>query len=287
MRSRFLGIIFIVLAAFIFGYTPILVKLSFEGGANGLTIVFLRAAISLPILAAIMAVAKIPIKLPGNLVKEMLFCASCYGVIAIFLYSSFNHISVSLAVTIHYIYPALVMLAGALFFREAMNMYKWATLILVAIGILLLVEDVGTINYLGIFLSVISGFLAAVYIIALGRSNLRKLHYLTITFYLCLTQSILAFCAGVITGELTFALTNTAWAYAAIISILISVFGVTFFQQGVMRAGSSTASLVSCLEPIISMTFGVIILSEVLTPFSITGGALIVLSVAVVSFTKQ
>ena len=277
-----------LLAALIFGFTPILAKLSFEGGGNGITMVFLRSAIGLPLLAVIMMIKKIPLKIPKEMRKEILIAGVFgYGLTSIMLYSSYNYIDVSLAVTIHFINPVLVMLGCAVIFREKLGKLKWIALAMGMTGIVFLMEAVQTVSTLGITLSLLSGVTCAFYIIYLGLSNLKKLHFFTVTFYLCLIQGIVAFLFGFSTGELTFNLTTLAWTYAAIIAISVTIFGVTFFQLGVMNAGPPTAAMISTLEPITSIVFGALILSEVLTLFRIAGGILIVSSVVVIAVSER
>ena len=286
--SKFKGIIYILLGALIFGFAPILVKLSFEGGGNGITMVFLRSAIGLPFLAVIMIIKKIPFKIPKAMGKEILIAGAFgYGLTAILLNLSYNYIDVSLAVTLHYINPVLVMLGCSVIFREKLGSLKWIALAMGMTGIVFLLEAVHTVSLLGITLSFLSGVSCAFYIIYLGLSNLKKLHFFTVTFYLCLIQGILAFGLGIATGDLTFNLTAMAWTYATIIAVMITIFGVTFFQLGIIHAGPPTASMVATLEPITSIVFGAIILSETLTIFRITGGFLIVLSVVVIAISER
>ena len=62
------GIIFTAASAVIFGFTPILARISYDGGANGITMTFLRCLLSLPILFLILKIKGIPLKwnLPGE-----------------------------------------------------------------------------------------------------------------------------------------------------------------------------------------------------------------------------
>ena len=69
IRSKSVGIAFLISAAVIFGFTPVLVRYAFEGGANSITMIFLRATISLPILAALMLFMKIPFAIPRERFK--------------------------------------------------------------------------------------------------------------------------------------------------------------------------------------------------------------------------
>ena len=277
-----------LLSAFIFGFTPILAKLSFEGGGNGITIVFLRSAIGLPLLAFIMLIKKISFNIPKELRKDMLMVGVFgYGLTSILLYSSYNYIDVSLAVTLHFINPVLIMLGYAVIFREKLGISKWVVLAMSITGIVLLMEAISYVSTLGITFSLLSGVSCAFYIIYLGRSNLKKLHYFTVTFYLCLIQGFMAFTFGALTGELTFSLTPLAWSYAAIIAVLVTICGVTFFQLGVINAGPPTASMISTLEPITSIVFGALILAERLTVFRVIGGGLIVFGVFVIAVSER
>jgi len=275
-------------SAFIFGFTPILARLSFEGGGNGITMVFLRSAIGLPLLAVIMLVKKIPFKLPKELLKDILIAGIFgYGFTSILLYSSYNYIDISLAVTLHFINPVLVMLGCAVIFREKLGAYKWVALIMSIMGIIFLLEAVTYVRPLGIFFSLASGVTCAFYIIFLGRSKVKELHFFTVTFYLALIQGVMAFIFGLAIGQLTFALTPLAWMYAVIIALCVTIGGVTFFQLGVINAGPPTASMISTLEPITSIVLGSLILAENLTSFRIIGGFLIVSSVIVISLAER
>ena len=279
-NKKFKGFVYMILASLIYGFTPILAKLAFEDGADSITIVFLRGAISLPFIAIIMKVGKIPFKIPKTLVLPLLLCGVVgYSLTSIFLYVSYSFIDVGLAVALHYINPVLVTLACALIFREKMSKNKWVALILCVLGVMCLLEATHSVNIQGIIFGLLSGVCCAFYIISLDRSKLESLHYLTVTFYLVVIQSIVSFSFGALSGRLSFDLTQAAWIYAVIIAILVSICAVSLFQRGVMYAGPPTASMLSTLEPISVIAFGAIFLAEPMTISKIAGGALIILSV--------
>ena len=57
------GIIFTIISAFVFGFTPILAKLTYDGGNNAITLTFLRALLGLPFLYAGMRKNHTPMKI--------------------------------------------------------------------------------------------------------------------------------------------------------------------------------------------------------------------------------
>ena len=116
MSTYMKGICCTLLSAVIFGFTPILVRIAYEGGANSITITFLRAWLALPLLYALMHRRHIPLRLEDSQVKHVLLLGivgSCATTVC--LYMSYNFISVGMATTLHFIYPILVSLGCALF----------------------------------------------------------------------------------------------------------------------------------------------------------------------------
>ena len=72
--------------------------------------------------------------------------------------------------------------------------------------------------------------------------------------------------AGAALGKLTFSLTPEAWGCAAACALLVSIGGSALLQAGVRRVGDANASIYSLLEPITSILFGMLLLSETFTP---------------------
>ena len=71
MSTYMKGICCTLLSAVIFGFTPILVRIAYEGGANSITITFLRAWLALPLLYALMHRRHIPLRLEDSQVKHV------------------------------------------------------------------------------------------------------------------------------------------------------------------------------------------------------------------------
>ena len=61
-NQTYKGIIFTAVSAVIFGFTPVLARISYDGGANGITMTFLRCFLSLPVLFLILKIKGIPLR---------------------------------------------------------------------------------------------------------------------------------------------------------------------------------------------------------------------------------
>ena len=146
MGKKLTGILYAVLAAMIYGFTPILARIAFDGGANGITVAFLRGSISLPVLFIILRYKKIPLK-PGRNWKLILL-TGVFGTAftTLLLYMSYSYISVGIATILHFVYPLLVSVACAVFFREKMNRWKITALILCSIGIFMFIDSISSLS---------------------------------------------------------------------------------------------------------------------------------------------
>ena len=160
MSTYMKGICCTLLSAVIFGFTPILVRIAYEGGANSITITFLRAWLALPLLYALMHRRHIPLRLEDSQVKHVLLLGivgSCATTVC--LYMSYNFISVGMATTLHFIYPILVSLGCVLFFRQRLQTFQLFSLILGCIGISTFMDLSFGGSFAGIALALISGFI--------------------------------------------------------------------------------------------------------------------------------
>ena len=97
----------ILLSAFLYGLAPILAKFTYRGGANGITLTFLRAALTAPLLFAMMRADKTPVYVSKTDIRKIILLGFFGGTMPIgLLYLSYNYIAAGLATTLHFIYAA-------------------------------------------------------------------------------------------------------------------------------------------------------------------------------------
>lgn len=282
------GFLCVIISAFIFGFTPILCKTTYSGGNNAIMLVFLRNFMSLPIMYAILKYKKISLKINFQEAKK-LFILSIFSTIltALLLYISYGFISVGMATTVHYVYPILVALVLAIFFKEKITKVQILSLAISFIGVLLFFDGDGSINFLGLFIAFASGIAYGMALIYMDKSGLKNYPPLLVTFYTCIYASIVLFLVSIISGNFTLSLTPTAWSYSFIVSILTSVIGISFMQIGVRNIGPTTTSILCMFEPITSVIMGIILLNEPISFRSILACILILTAVMILSIFKE
>lgn len=287
-NQMYKGIIFTAASAVIFGFTPILARISYDGGANGITMTFLRCLLSLPVLFVILRVRGVSLKIEPAWRMPVAACG-VFGAFAttVTLYMSYSYIPVGMATTLHFIYPVLVTAGCVLIFREGITTKKVLALLCGAAGTLLFLENfssgTGGSTGIGIFLALLSGLFYSVHMVVMDKSGIKNMHYFKLSFYLCLSGAVLSGIYGGVTGQLTLHMTGQAWLFAFLVSVCTSVGAISLFQLGIRYTGASTAAILSTLEPITSVILGVLVLGEVFTARKIEGCLCILLSVVLIA----
>lgn len=275
------GKLCLVLSALIYGIAPMLAKLAYRGGANGITLTFLRAFLMLPVLAAIMTARGQSFRLT----KKELVSITALGIIGgalstISLYLAYDYTATGLATTLHFIYPLIIVIASAFIYREKIAGSKLAAVMLVTIGIFLFVDLSNTANVIGVIMAVLSGIFYSFYVIYMDHSGLDDMDYMKLTFYMMLIMSFATIIFGAATHSISLdEMDKTSWLLSAVISFLISIGAIPLFQAGVRYEGAATAGIISALEPVTTIILGAWLLNEAMSVAQYFGGAMMIFGV--------
>ena len=274
----------VLASAVIFGFTPVLAALSYQGGSNGVNMAFLRAALPLPVLYALTRRHPKPDAAQRRLGAVLgLLLFGC----ALLLYSSYAYIPVGLATTLHFLYPLYVVLYEWLVQRRSPGALRLAGLVLGLSGSMLFLQPgEGALHPAGLLLALLSGVCYAGYIVVLSRESQRPMPLYRLMFEVSCSGAVLCLVAGLLLGRLTLRLTPQAWVCAVLVALLAAMVACVLFQAGVRIVGKANAAIFSLLEPITSIVFSVLLLGDALSPAKLTGCALILAGLLVTAIYK-
>ena len=160
------GYIAVILSAVLYGCMPLMAKYIYAEGVNPMTLVFLRNFVALPVIAAMAygqcKTLKIPMKLLGSVSFTALF-GSC--ITPVLLFASYLYIDGGTATVIHFIYPAIVVLASFLLKKDKPNWGNVTSVILCFGGICLFYNPGAPLDWRGLVLAAVSGFPYATYVL--------------------------------------------------------------------------------------------------------------------------
>ncbi|MBR0050990.1 MAG: EamA family transporter [Firmicutes bacterium] len=279
-ESKRTGLLLAALAAIFFGLSSITAKMASIGaGGNGISIAFYRNLSVLPVLAAILKIKGYGFAVTKKQLVSLLFIGmTCGGLTAMLLYLSYDYISVGLTLCLHFLYPALVALFYAVFFKQKLTKIQGASLLLACLGIWVMMFGGLEANPLGLTLALLSSVAYSAYLIISDRSGVRELTGFKISFYNTLFGSIFLFVFGHIFGFSFTECRPAGWIWLFLTGLMVVCIGNVMTPEAVKRIGPTVTGILGILEPITSLVCSILLLGEPLTKRSLLGGILVLAS---------
>jgi drug/metabolite transporter (DMT)-like permease len=274
------GIICGILAAVCYGTNPFGALPLYEEGVNTASVLFYRFFMAVLMLAIMLivqrksfSVTKGELKVLGSL--GMLFAAS-----SITYYQSFHFMDAGIASTILFVYPVMVAVIMATFFREKVTASTITSIILALIGIGLLYKgDAGVaLSTMGVLLVMVSSLTYAIYIVIVNQSSIR-MSSLKLTFHVLLICMTCLLAYSFTSPELHLMLPPSprAWFFACWLGLVPTVLSLVFMTIAVHEVGATPTAIMGALEPLTAVAIGVMVFNELLT-FRLAIGIVLILS---------
>ena len=280
---RSAGIALCLLSAFGFGLMAIFAK---EAYAAGLGVTALLAARFLLAAVLFWAIAGVRARVRGGLPRmrgrAILACLALggigYATQAGLFFSALEHIDASLASLLLYTYPALVFCGALALRREHVTRPKALALILASAGTALVLLGGGTrgLEATGVALGLGAGAAYATYILV-AETVIRRVDPLLLSAMIATGAAATFLVFGAARGILEY--TAGGWLWIAALATLCTVLPIVTFMMGMERVGSSTASIVSTFEPVVTVGLAVALYDESLGVLQVLGGALVLVAV--------
>jgi drug/metabolite transporter (DMT)-like permease len=192
-----------------------------------------------------------------------------------------QHAQASLVALLLYLYPCYVTLLAAWWLGESLTLPKCAALALCIGGSALMVGG-GHGQTLGVVLALVAALIYSVYIVV-GARFVRHVDPLAISAVVCIAAAVTLAAAGLV-GAMRgapprFPHEPGGWAALAAIAFVSTVTAMLAFFAGLQRLGAARTSMLSTLEPIVTVVLAALLLGEALSVVQCVGGALILVAV--------
>ena len=280
-RGRFTGILFTLLSAVGFGITPMLASGVLGAGMDSIALAFWRCLLVVPVL--LLMVLLMPdsgFRMQPRQVLQVAVLSLLGAVITgILLISSYDYLDTGSATTLNFTYPIFVLLLGGIFFHQKITAWDVGCFALCSVGIVLLCGFGGQLSWKGFGLALGSGITFGGYLMYLDQSRImEKLHIVTFTFYYFLFGAVMLLPIVLLGERLTFHLPTAIWGQTILYALLCGFLCTFALQLGVERIGSKLASIISTLEPVVTLVVGVAVLHEQVTIVNWIGVAVILIA---------
>ncbi len=284
------GIICGILAAVCYGTNPFGALPLYEEGVNTASVLFYRFSMAVLMLAVMLIVERKSFSVKKGELKTLASLGALFAVSSITYYQSFHFMDAGIASTILFVYPVMVAVIMATFFKESVTLSTVSAIILALLGIGLLYRggEGATLSTMGIILVMLSSLSYAVYIVIVNQSSIR-MSSLKLTFYVLLICMMCLLAYSFTSPDLHIQLPPSprAWFYACWLGLVPTVLSLVLMTIAVHEVGATPTAIMGALEPLTAVTIGVLLFGESLTLRLMIGIVLILLAVMVIVLGKN
>lgn len=183
-----------IITGITYGLNPLFAKPLMDSGATIESILFFRYAIAVAILGVFLWSSKQSFNVSFRQARVLFVLGLLYTSSSLFLFEAYNYIASGLATTLIFLYPVLVAIIMA-FLGVVPSWPVWFAIVATFGGVLIMTQGNGgeSINPTGVFLSLASALVYALFIIIINRSKaIADISNSLLTFY-ALTVGVFVF----------------------------------------------------------------------------------------------
>lgn len=289
MTNRTKGYILAAISAATYGMNPLFALPLYADGMAVDSVLFFRYLFALPMVALLLYSRGQSFRMQKREILPMIMVGVFFVLSSITLFRSYHYMDSGIASTILFVYPVMVALIMALFFKEKIKLGTWLCIAMATAGIGLLYKapSGATLSIAGVLLVLGSALAYTLYIIAINKTVLKEAPSVKVTFYVIFIGFLVFTAMAVLRGELHTPTKWYLWGDLLAFALLPTVISMLCATKAIVYVGSTATAILGALEPVTAVFFGVAIFGETLTGRSVAGLLLIIVSVTAVVTRKQ
>ena len=289
MTNRTKGYILAAISAAMYGMNPLFALPLYADGMSVESVLFFRYLFALPMVALYLRIQGRNFSLRKREIFPVVMVGLFFVLTSVTLFKSYHYMDSGIASTILFVYPVMVALIMAFFFKERIKMGTWLCIAMATLGIALLYKapSGATLSMVGVLLVLGSALAYSLYIITINKTVLKHTPATKVTFYVIFI-GLLVFAAMVLfRGELDIPSKWHLWGDLMAFALIPTVISMLCATKAIVYVGSTATAILGALEPVTAVFFGVTVFGETLTGRSVAGLLLIIVSVTAVVTRKQ
>ena len=286
-REERLGLFYILAATMGYAFLPIFGRAIYPASADILTptdVAFWRFVVATPVIWLIVQARPSTRNIEPENRRELLwfvFLGFLYSLSAIGAFAGLRYINANTFTALFYSYPAMVAVLG-LFLGRRLPAIAWIALAGVLVGVFLTVPEFKLSGsdtvFLGVVIALMTAFSVAVYyqfiqnVMQNTKSTIRGTAWI-ITWTLASIALFIPFFGLHVPPNIR------SWLILLGLGIVSTALPIFWVNVGVMKIGATRASIISAMQPVVTLILSPILLGESSSLIQWLGAALIIGSV--------
>ena len=274
-----------IITGITYGLNPLFGMPLMNEGVAVVSILFFRYFFAVLLLGGFLLLKGERFKVSGKQTAILCLLGLLYTSSSICLFEAYKYIPSGLATTLIFLYPVLVAII-MVFLRVVPSWPVWLSIAATFAGVMIMTGGTGAeaIDPIGIWFSIASAFVYALFIVIINRSKvISSISNSLLTFYALLVGTVVFFTRCSLSGaELMTGLEGgMAWINLIGLAILPTIVSTATLAIATRNIGATKASVLGVFEPITAILVGTLVFGEALTSNIIAG---ILISVVAVTF---
>lgn len=284
MNAKTKGYLLGAIAAATYGMNPLFALPLYKDGMDPTSVLFFRYLFAIAILGIMIKARGRSFRIARKESLPLIIMGVLVAVSSLTLFQSYTYMAAGIASTILFVYPIMVAIIMALFFKEKITIQTVICILFALGGIALLYqgEDGATLHPMGVLMVMISALSYAIYIVGVNQSSLKQMATVQLTFYVLVFGFSIFLISSRFGTQLILPSKWYMWGNLIALAALPTAVSFICTTQAVQYIGSTPTAILGALEPVTAVIFGVTLFGESLTPRLILGILMIILAVTLI-----
>lgn len=284
MNAKTKGYLLGAIAAATYGMNPLFALPLYKDGMDPTSVLFFRYLFAIAILGIMIKARGRSFRIARKESLPLIIMGVLVAVSSLTLFQSYTYMAAGIASTILFVYPIMVAIIMALFFKEKITIQTVICILFALGGIALLYqgEDGATLHPMGVLMVMISALSYAIYIVGVNQSSLKQMATVQLTFYVLVFGFFIFLISSRFGTQLILPTKWYMWGNLIALAALPTAVSFICTTQAVQYIGSTPTAILGALEPVTAVIFGVTLFGESLTPRLILGILMIILAVTLI-----
>jgi drug/metabolite transporter (DMT)-like permease len=284
MDDSRVGALFVLCSGAGFGTLGVLGVVAGEEGLSIPTVLFFRFALATILVWSVLAVRGELRLLSGrNLLVGFALGAFGYAAMSGLYFVGLEFMTAGMVGIVLYTYPVFVLVLAAAFLDEVVDRQRIAALLVTLGGIALITgADPAAADPRGVGIVLVAAVVYATYI-TVSRTTLEDVSAPTLTAHVLPAAALTFLVIGLATNSLSVPSTGVGWGAVVGIAVVATAMPIFAFFAGLSRIGAGPASILSAVEPVVTVALGAAFLAEPVSVVVLVGGGLVLVGVVLVT----
>lgn len=210
-----------------------------------------------------------------------------YTLQSLSFFSAVQYIPTSMAALLLYTFPVFVAVLSYFVEGERLTKKTMVAMLITLVGLgFVLGLSFGGIQPIGVTLALAAALFYSVYIVVGNRVVKGVSSYVT-SAYIALFATISTFFIALADGGVDLSFAAEGWWALAGIVVFSTVVAISFFFRGLQLIGSTKASVLSTLEPVVTFGFSALLFGEAFSLLQLLGGCAVLVGAALIVYGKS